>query len=57
MNNRLMKEFEEFEGLSGVAIDESFLEDNMDDDPSFRPVNAASLTSNDIYYEVRLKRC
>jgi hypothetical protein len=52
MNNRLMREFEEFEGLGGVAVDETHLEDNFDDDPSFRPVNAASLIANDIYYEV-----
>ncbi len=47
-----MKEFEEFEGLSGVPIEESMFVENEEDDPSFRPVNAASLTSNDIYYEV-----
>lgn len=47
-----MKEFEEFEGLSGVPIEESSFVENEDDDPSFRPVNAATLTSNDIYYEL-----
>lgn len=51
MNNRLMREFEEFEGLSGVPIDDTIIEDD-DDDPSFRPANASLLTSNDIYYEV-----
>lgn len=47
-----MKEFEEFEGLSSVAIDESALEENNDDDPSFRPADASALTSSDMYYEV-----
>ncbi len=52
MNSRLMKEFEEFEGLSGLAVDELVVDDKEDDDPSFRPAQASLLTSNDIYYEV-----
>jgi len=52
MNNRLLREFEEFEGLNGLAVDDNFVEDKDDDDPSFRPANASLLTSNDIYYEV-----
>jgi hypothetical protein len=52
MNSRLMREFEEFEGLSGLAVEELVMEDRDDDDPNFRPAQASTLTSNDIYYEV-----
>jgi hypothetical protein len=47
-----MREFEEFEGLSGLAVDELVIDEKDDDDPSMRPANASLLTSNDIYYEV-----
>jgi hypothetical protein len=53
MNSRLMREFEEFEGLSGLAVDDTVMDDKDDDDPSFRPAQASLLTSNEIYYEVR----
>lgn len=52
MNSRLMKEFEEFEGLSGLGADEVVIDEKDDDDPSFRPAQASLLTSNEIYYEV-----
>ncbi len=52
MNSRLLKEFEEFEGLSGVPLDDTIIEDKDDDDPTFRPAQAATLTGNDIFYEV-----
>ena len=53
MNPKLMTEFEEFEGLGNQIVDETTInEANDEDDQTFRPVNAASLTSNDIYYEV-----
>jgi hypothetical protein len=52
MNNRLLREFEEFEGLNGLAVEENFTIAEEEDDPSFRPANASLLTSNDIYYEV-----
>ena len=52
MNNRLMKEFEEFEGLSSVAVDDTAFEEKDDDDPSFRPADASALSSSDMYYEV-----
>lgn len=54
MDYKLMREFEELEGLSdqiddGDAAD---LEDNEDDDPSFRPTVAANLNTADIFYEL-----
>lgn len=49
-----MREFEEFEGLTGQAVDENVNIEETDDadDPSFRPANAAALAANDIYYEM-----
>ena len=52
MNNRLMREFEEFEGLVGQPIEENIVIEDKDDDDNFRPASAAALTSNDLYYEV-----
>lgn len=52
MDNRLIEEFEEFEGL-GDTLDENVqIEDDDEDDPNFRPVHAATLSNADIYYEV-----
>ena len=57
MNLQLMREFEEFEGLGNQVIDDAAIAmENEDDDPSFRPAQASLLTSNDIYYEVCLKK-
>jgi hypothetical protein len=48
-----MREFEEFEGLGNQVVDESIVVDvSEEDDPSFRPTQAAALGSNEIYYEV-----
>jgi hypothetical protein len=52
MNSRLMREFEEFEGLAGLSVEELVIDERDDDDPSFRPAQASVLTSNEIYYEV-----
>ncbi|KAJ1436127.1 leucine rich repeat protein [Ochromonadaceae sp. CCMP2298] len=53
MNLRLMREFEEFEGLGSDVMDDAIVvHENEDDDSSFRPAQAAVLTSNDIYYEL-----
>ena len=53
MNQKLMREFEEFEGLGNQVVDESIVVDvSEEDDPSFRPTQAAALGSNEIYYEV-----
>lgn len=53
MNLQLMREFEEFEGLGSQIVDDTAdTMENEDDDATFRPAQAASLTSNDIYYEV-----
>lgn len=52
MNSKLMREFEEFEGLGSQVIDESIEVVDDEDDGQFQPANASLLTSNDIYYEV-----
>lgn len=52
MNNRLLAEFEEFEGLTGVPFDDIHIEDNNDDDPSQRPSNAMSLLDQEVTKEV-----
>jgi hypothetical protein len=53
-SNALMKDFLEFEGLTDQAVESRSVDDNDDEemDPSFRPGNAAQLSSADIYYEV-----
>lgn len=49
----LMREFEEFEGLGVQGTEELEVNDNEDDDdPTFKPINASSLSSSDIYYEM-----
>ena len=37
MDANLMKDFEELEGLGPEEISDDLLNDNDDDDPSFRP--------------------
>lgn len=54
MDYKLMREFEELEGLSD-QVDEDIVDtiaDEEEDDPSFRPTLAANLNNADIYYEV-----
>lgn len=46
-----MRDFEELEGFI-EQIDETVDDKEEEDDQTFRPVQAATLTSNDIYYEV-----
>lgn len=54
MNSKLLKEYEEFEGLSGVPVDEDLLEEKEDEnDPSNRPAVAATLSPEDFSFEVR----
>jgi hypothetical protein len=55
MDYKLMREFEELEGLSDQVDDDTdstSVADDEDDDPSFRPTLAANLNNADIYYEV-----
>jgi hypothetical protein len=57
MDAKLLKEFEEMEGLSnenlGGADVLDVMDDKMDDDdPTFRPIQAHVLSAADIYYEV-----
>lgn len=55
MNSKLLKEYEEFEGLSGVPVDEDLLEEKEDEnDPSNRPAVAATLSPEDFSFEVRM---
>jgi hypothetical protein len=49
-----MREFEEFEGLGNQVVDETAMVENDEDDAAFRPAQASALTSNEIYYEVRI---
>ena len=66
MDAKLLKEYEDMEGLSGDGPDgesndpdiasagNSFLDlgDDLDNDPSFKPIQASSLTALDIFYEM-----
>lgn len=53
MNLQLMREFEEFEGLGNQVVDDfTAIQENEEDDPTFRPQQASELTSNEIYYQV-----
>jgi hypothetical protein len=56
MDAKLLKEFEEMEGLSKETLidpDMAPMEDNQaEDETSFKPTAANTLTSSDIYYEV-----
>lgn len=55
MNSKLLKEYEEFEGLAGVPVDEDLIEDKDDpDDPSNKPTLAATLPDGDFQFEVCL---
>ena len=55
MDYKLMREFEELEGLSDqVEEDTDSIVEEDEDDPSFRPTLAANLNNADIYYEVRI---
>ena len=46
-----MKDFEELEGLQDQATEEVVIDDD-EDDGSFRPANAMTLTSADVYIEM-----
>ena len=53
MDIKLMRDFEELEGLTDQNVDdEAEVDDNDDDDPSFRPTSVANLNNSDVYYEV-----
>jgi hypothetical protein len=52
MNQILMHEFEELEGLTDEIEDLSLFEDANDNSDDFKPVQASSLMSADIYYEM-----
>ena len=49
---KLMKDFEELEGLGDQALDDITVDDNDDDDANFRPVNAQSLSAPDVFHEM-----
>ena len=57
MDAKLLKEFEEMEGLSKETLidpDMVPMEDSKEEDEgSFKPTAANALNSSDIYYEVR----
>ena len=46
-----MKDFEELEGIADQMNEEIVIADD-EDDGTFRPTNASTLTSQDLYYEV-----
>ncbi len=52
MNNKLMREFEEFEGLGNQVIDENIIIEDKEEDENFKPTNASLLANSDLYYEV-----
>ena len=51
MDLSLMKDFEELEGFQADALEINV--DDDEDDGSFRPANAYTLSSADLYYEMR----
>ncbi len=53
METRLIREFEELEGLAEQFVeDTSVTDDKDDDDPSQKPAMASSLQNPEIYMEV-----
>jgi hypothetical protein len=53
MDVRLMKEFEELEGLTDQHIDDDVSQlEEPEEDESFRPIIAANLNNADVYDEV-----
>lgn len=52
MTNRLMMEFEEFEGLEDDTKNIEILDDKDEDDGSLKPAAASSLSSGDVLYEL-----
>lgn len=52
MNNRLLKEFEEFEGLGNQVFDENMIVDDKEEDDNLRPVDASTLSSTELADEV-----
>jgi hypothetical protein len=53
MDIKLMRDFEELEGLTDQNVDDEIeIDDNDDDDPSFRPTSVANLNNSDVYYEM-----
>jgi hypothetical protein len=54
MDVRLMKDFEELEGLTDQHVDDEMANvDEPDEDDSFRPTIAANLNNADVYDEVK----
>lgn len=57
MDAKLLKEFEEMEGLSKETLidpDMAIVDDGKEEDESsFKPTAANTLSSSDIYYEVK----
>lgn len=51
MDLSLMKDFEELEGFQADALEVNV--DDDEDDGSFRPANAYTLASADLYYEMK----
>lgn len=54
MSNRLMKEYEEFEGLRNIALDVNHMvvEEQEDDSALGTPENANTLMLSEVYYQV-----
>lgn len=54
MDVRLMKDFEELEGLTDQHVDDEMTSvDEPEEDDSFRPTIAVNLNNADVYDEVR----
>ena len=52
MDIKLMRDFEELEGLGDQIDDEFNHKDDDEDESSFRPQMASNLNNSEIYYEV-----
>lgn len=53
---KLMSDWEEMEGLANQAIDDSLLVVDDDNDETLKPINAASMSSADLYIEMEARK-
>lgn len=53
---KLMSDWEEMEGLANQAIDDSLLEIDDDNDDTLKPINAASMSTADLYIEMEARK-
>ena len=55
MDAKLLKEFEDMEGLSSDALidNDNLGDDNFEEEFNMKPMQASSLSQSEVFYEVR----